>query len=329
MRKILKQLVVFLLALHLILSFNMAVASAVTTPLESIKIIGEGVDKETEFPNFDDTGLHPDAPPDFAQEGVVTVTSPILFAIDMIRLVVSSIAFLVVVFAAIKLISTANDEEAKKAKDTLLVGAIGLLVIQLASVAVNNMFFGQQGEILEDVSSAKTFAEESVTIIRGIIGFVEAFVGIAAVLTLVIRGFVVLTSGGDEDQITTAKRHVIYAIVGLVAVALAEVIVRGVIFPQAGEVLPDVQRGRYIIVTLTNYIAGFISIFAFLTLFYAGYKYVVSAGNEEVTEEVKKIFIGSTIALILALGAFALVNTLIAFEPEYVDNIDNQLELVE
>lgn len=310
--------------LGLILSGSTALA--IQTPLESIREIGG----ETDLPDFYETGLHPEAPPQYLQEGVGTFTSPIYFAIDAFRLVIGSIAFLVVVFASIKLISTANEEEAKKAKSTLLMGAIGLIIIILADTIVKRMFFGEQGEAFEDITSAELFAEESVVQIRGIIGFIQVFVGITAVFILVIRGFLVLTSAGEEEALTKAKRHVLYAIVGLVAVALSEVVVRGVIFPASGETLPDVQKGRFVLITLTNYLAGFVSILAFASLFYAGYKYVVSAGNEEATEKVKKIIVGAVIALVLALGAFALVNTLIEFEPAYLEETETpQAEVVD
>lgn len=325
MKKIFKSILVLFILMNFALVVQMQVATAVTTPLESLEKVGG----PTGLPDFDETGQHPDAPPDFAQEGIGAVTSPILFAIDLFRLIVSTIAFLVVVFASVRLISTANEEEATKAKSTLLVGIIGLLVIQLANVMVKRMFFGEQGEAFEDISSAQIFANESVRQIRGVIGFLEVFVGATAVLVLVIRGFTLIASGGDEEAMTKAKSHVLYAIIGLIAVVLSEVVIRGVVFPDAGERLPDVKRGVFVIVTLTNYIAGFISILAFLLLFYAGYQYVISGGNEEATEKAKKIIMSSVIALILALGAFALVNTLVQFEPDYLDETTSQPEIVD
>jgi len=293
-------------------------------PLSTVKEVGEN----TQLEGFE-TGQHPDAPPDFLQEGVGTATSPIYFAIDLFRYAMSGVALIVIVIQAIKLVSTANDEEAGKAKTTLLVGIIGLLIIQLADVIVKQMFFGEQGEAFEDPVSAEIFAESSVEQLRGIIGFVQVFVGAAAVLVIVLRGFMLITSGGDEEGMTKAKKHLLYAIVGLFVVILSEVVVRGVIFPEGGQELPDAERGAFIIISITNYLAGFVAILAFVTLFYGGYKYVVSAGNEEETENVKKIFIGATIALILALGAFALVNTLLKFEQPEETEQDSQPEIIE
>lgn len=279
---------------------------SIATPLEMLKDVGE----ETGQQGFT-TGQHPDAPPDYAQPGIGTATSPIYFAIDMFRYVVSGLALIIIVIQAIKLVSTANDEEAGKAKTTLIVGTIGLLVIQVADVAVKKMFFGEQGEAFSDVSTTELYAEETTRYLRGIIGLVEIFIGAVAVLVIIIRGILVITSVGEEEAITKAKKHIIYALVGIAAVILSEVVVRGVIFPEAGKALPDVQAGRFILINIINYLSGFVAILAFVGLFYGGYRYVISAGDEEMNEKIKKLIIGALIALILSLGAFALVNTVL------------------
>lgn len=280
-------------------------------PLTTIKKIGEG----TNLKSFIESGQHPDAPPDYQQPGIGAATSPIFFVLDFFRYVVSSIALIVIVIQAIKLVSTANDEEAGKAKTTLIVGTIGLLIIQVADEAVKKMFFGEQGDAFEDVVTTQIYAEETGIYLRGIIGLVEAFVGAVAVFVIVLRGFLLITSVGEEEATTKAKKHILYALVGIAAIILSEVIVRGVVFPAAGQELPDVQKGRYIIVQLTNYLAGFIAILSFAGLFYGGYSYVTSAGNEEVNDKVKRIIIGAVIALILSLGAIALVNTFLNIVP--------------
>lgn len=333
MKKLIKSFIFALLLINLGLTLTLAVnnqyvlaadtetkaendkTSQGFNPIDTIIKIGD----PTGLPNFYTKGdKHVDAPNDFTEPGVGTATSPVLYAIDLFRYLVSGIALIMIVIAAIKLISTANEEEAEKMKKNLIFGVIGLLVIQLADVAVKKMFFGESGEAFTNEAVAKDFAKESVEQIRGIIGFVEVFVGIVAVLVLVIRGFTLIVGSGEEEAVTKATRHVIYAIIGLVVIALSEVVVRGVIFPAAGEELPDVNKGKFILVELVNYITTFIAIICFAILFYGGYKYVVSAGNEEENEKLKKLITGTLIALVITLGAFALVNTLVKFDPKEV-----------
>lgn len=289
-------------------------------PLDQIQKIGEQTkpSQNTGLPNFNASGQHPDAPPDYAQPGVGTITSPVFYALDMAKLALSGIAMIVIVVAAIRLISTTSEEDSGKAKKTLGFAIAGMILIQLADVIVRKMFFGEQGDAFENIAVTKLYAEQSVAQVRGIIGVVEAFLGIVAVLVIIIRGFTVITSlGNNEEGLTKAKKHIGYAVAGLFVIMLSEVVIRGVVFPDNGQSLPDAQVAKYIIVNVVNYAVGFISIIAFVALFYAGYLYVTSAGNEEAVAKVKKIFISAAIALVLALGSFALVNTLVKFEPYY------------
>lgn len=306
--QVLKQaaIIFVLMTLGLTIYANFAIAQEALGPLKQLQSIGEGTGPTT---------THPDAPPDYAQPGVGTATSPIYFALDLFRYIVSGVALVIIIIQAIKLVSTANDEEAGKAKTTLIVGTIGLLVIQVADAAVKKMFFGEQGEAFEDVATTELYAGETVKYLRGIIGLVEIFVGAVAVLVIVIRGILVITSVGEEEAVTKAKKHIIYALVGIATVILSEVVVRGVVFPEAGKELPDVAAGRFILVNITNYLAGFVAILSFAGLFYGGYRYVTAAGDEEMNEKIKKLIMGAFIALILSLGAFALVNTVLELPP--------------
>ena len=54
-------------------------------------------------------------------------------------------------------------------------------------------------------------------------------VGAIAVIMIIYGGFRYITSGGDSNSVGTAKNTLIYAIVGLIIVALAQIIVRFVL----------------------------------------------------------------------------------------------------
>ncbi|MDP2642902.1 MAG: hypothetical protein Q8P62_03615 [Candidatus Peregrinibacteria bacterium] len=319
MKKILKSFLVSFMLINLGLTIyafstfggNFPKALALN-PLDKIQEVGNN----TKLPSFT-TGQHPEAPADYAQPGVGTLTSPVFFALDMAKLALSGIAMIIIVIAAIRLISTTNEEDAGKAKRTLIYSIMGMILIQLADTIVRKMFFGELGDAFENVALTEEYAKATVGQVRSVIGMAEAFLGIAAVLVIIIRGFTVMTSGGNEEALGKAKKHLMYAVAGLFVIILSEVIIRGVVFPENGSAMPDPEIAKYIIVKVVNYVVGFISIIAFVSLFYAGYLYVTSAGNEEVTAKVKKIFTASVIAIVLALGSFAIVNTLIKFTPYY------------
>lgn len=54
-------------------------------------------------------------------------------------------------------------------------------------------------------------------------------VGIVAVIMIIVGGFKYITSGGSSEKIGSAKNTLIYAIIGLIIVALAQFIVHYVI----------------------------------------------------------------------------------------------------
>jgi magnesium-transporting ATPase (P-type) len=72
-------------------------------------------------------------------------------------------------------------------------------------------------------------------VIKKIINILSWVVGVISVIMIIIAGFRYVTSGGQEKGVTGAKNTIMYAIIGLVVVALAQVIVRFVI-SNIGEV---------------------------------------------------------------------------------------------
>lgn len=62
-----------------------------------------------------------------------------------------------------------------------------------------------------------------------VVNVLSAIVGLAAVIMVIIGGFKYITSGGDSNKVAGAKSTIIYAIVGLLVVAMAQVIVHFVI----------------------------------------------------------------------------------------------------
>jgi TctA family transporter len=57
----------------------------------------------------------------------------------------------------------------------------------------------------------------------------SAVVGIIAVVMIIVGGIQYITSGGDSGNVTKAKNTILYAVIGLVVVALAQIIVKFVL----------------------------------------------------------------------------------------------------
>lgn len=67
------------------------------------------------------------------------------------------------------------------------------------------------------------------SILKLVVNVLSVVVGFVAVVMIIVAGFRYITSGGESGKVTGAKNAIVYAIVGLIIVALAQVIVRFVI----------------------------------------------------------------------------------------------------
>lgn len=62
-----------------------------------------------------------------------------------------------------------------------------------------------------------------------VVNFLSVIVGVVAVIMIIVGGFRYITSGGESGNVSGAKNTLIYAIVGLIIVALAQFIVHFVL----------------------------------------------------------------------------------------------------
>ena len=251
------------------------------------------------------------------EEGATGITSAILMVTDALKYLMGTIAVIVLIVSGVRLITSTRqvEEVATKQKENIKYAIIGLIIISVADFAVKNIFFGEAGEVFRSESEAQLAEERGQELFRGMYRMGEYVIGAIAVLMIVINGIRLVVTGGSEDQIGKAKKNVMYAIFGLVLIGVAELVVFDIIFPEVGEALPRVQRARQLIVTLTNFISGFIATVAIAMYMYGGFLYVTAAGQEDMASKAKKVFISATIGLIIALGAFAIVNSFIRLEP--------------
>jgi lysylphosphatidylglycerol synthetase-like protein (DUF2156 family) len=84
----------------------------------------------------------------------------------------------------------------------------------------------QVGQCNSDVTTGTTGVNKVIT---DIVNIFSVIVGIVSVVMIIYGGFRYVTSGGDSGNVSNAKNTIIYAIIGLVIVALAQFIVQFVL----------------------------------------------------------------------------------------------------
>lgn len=110
----------------------------------------------------------------------------------------------------------------------LVVPAAGVVSAQ-ANID-GNLCAGSNLSVTGDTNCDDSSTGETIDgIIETIINIFSLVVGVIAVVMIIIGGLRYITSGGDSGNVTGAKNTILYAVVGLVIVALAQVIVQFVL----------------------------------------------------------------------------------------------------
>lgn len=115
---------------------------------------------------------------------------------------------------------------------TLLVPAAVPITVHAAEAEIEeSLCSGAELEFTSNPNCSNTSnAEQSVNdILAMVINIFSVVVGIIAVVMIIVGGIRFVLSGGDSAATSAARNTIIFAIVGLVVVALAQIIVRYVL----------------------------------------------------------------------------------------------------
>lgn len=94
---------------------------------------------------------------------------------------------------------------------------------------------GRPAASSESVSQASQAATKSLnTTIKNILNILSVIVGVVAVIMIIISGFRYVVSSGKQENVAGAKNTILYAIIGLIIVALAQIIVHFVLKEATG-----------------------------------------------------------------------------------------------
>ena len=121
--------------------------------------------------------------------------------------------------------SSGDPNKVAKGKKTLTQAFIGLAIVMCASIIMSSIRIalvggsGNIGDCLNENSCAN-----SGDMITSLVQWVIGISGVVAVAFIVIGGISYVTSSGDPSKIKQAKNTILYAVIGLVIVALAEII---------------------------------------------------------------------------------------------------------
>lgn len=108
--------------------------------------------------------------------------------------------------------------------------AVAPATVSAADTIQGNLGCGSNLQVGDDCEEDVSTGSEGInTMITTIINVFSIIVGVVSVIMIIYGGFRYITSGGDSGNVSGAKNTIIYAVIGLVVVALAQFIVQFVL----------------------------------------------------------------------------------------------------
>ncbi len=167
-------------------------------------------------------------------------------------------------------------------------------------------------------SAAELGASGSIQI-KAIVKFFESIIGGIAIFFIVLSGISIVSSMGNEDQVTKHKKQIGWGLAGLAVIVLSEVLVNKFFFivnPLTGAASVNATQGLTTLAGVTNFIATFVGIFSTVSIIIAGIIWVANFGNTEIADKAKKVVIGAIAGVVLSISAYAIVNSITAGNAE-------------
>lgn len=129
-----------------------------------------------------------------------------------------------VIYGGYQYIFSAGDPgKIASGKKTLFNGFIGLAIVLAAHIIVSAIRVVLNANFSQDCISSGACADPT-TMITNAFQWVIAISGIVAAVFIVYGGISYITSSGDPGKVQRARQIIIYALIGLAIVALAEII---------------------------------------------------------------------------------------------------------
>ena len=155
---------------------------------------------------------------------VQQVLTALLYALQGV-IVVLSLVF-IVIGAVLYITSAGNQGRVTMAKAAITAALIGLAIGILAPTFLKEIAtvlgWNSTASLPSEVSGARSASD----ILLSVLNFLLGIVGILSIIMLVVGAGMFLTAAGSQDRITTGKKIVTYALLGVVMALASLVVVR-------------------------------------------------------------------------------------------------------
>jgi threonine/homoserine/homoserine lactone efflux protein len=254
------------------------------------------------------------------------ITERIIVAVNAAVILILALAFLFLVYAGYKYVTSAgNEDAAAQAKRQILYACIGIIIAMGATVSTSWAPGQGSGPLLYDTIRSIAEGNPNATLgLQNIAGnFIQLasyLIGIVAAIYLTYAGYKYINSRGDYEGAEAARRQIVYAIIGIVVAGGARFISdsfitwgQGQLLPAAGPSASQTAGIRLALVFRgpVNVVLALASIAAAAYIIMAGVMYFTAAGDESQAEEAKRQVIYGLVGMGVILLSVAFVNFII------------------
>jgi cytochrome bd-type quinol oxidase subunit 2 len=250
------------------------------------------------------------------EPGASVLTTVVFRVLDYAKYVLGGLAIIYITITGVKLVSAGDaiNEVSEKAQGYVEQIIYAFVIVMIADQLVQNVFFGEYGECLASAENAADCAKSGAGLFTGIANFIQFVVATISVLVIVISGFRLVASTGDEEAINRQKKRIGIGILGIILIAISEFLVQDIFFQEGGSKPINTDNVIALAADLTNFAASFIVTLSIIAFIYGGYLYLSSFGNTENTDKAKKVMVGALIAILIGFASFGVVRTFSTLE---------------
>ncbi len=254
--------------------------------------------------------------------------------VQNVRFIIGAVAVAMIVYAGFRMtIGWGKEDVYAQQRNAIFYAIIGLAVVGMSGefshifqVACPESLPGQakvpctEGGFLANpnalIRTALVFDQQTQIVVT----FIKYSIGAIAILMIVRNGMRMITMGSSEEKIALDKKNLVYSVVGLLLIILADMAISQVLYkvdlskyPGVEGAKPAIATGRGIeeIIGFTNFVVSIVGPIAVLALLAGGVMYITAGGQEDKMERAKRLIFAALAGLIIIYGAFAIVSTFI------------------
>lgn len=293
--------------------FIILTASVATTSLSPNLAFGEGADCREFLPgmvSWDcNTGLTSGEQID--EDKLKSAISQIIVNItNDVFVIVGYIALGFVIYGGyLYVFSNGDPNKTATATKTLSRAFIGLAIVGAAEIIMGSIGTALGVSFNEETNCVTTNCINPNEALLNAISWIIGITGIVSAIFVVYGGIMYITSSGDAGKLQKAKKTILFSLIGLIVVALSEVMVNFVIKDLVTAATSGTEDDISVVIAgILKTIISIAGIVAVVYILIGGTQYITALGDPGKIQKARTTILYACIGLIVCALAFVIVN---------------------